>query len=158
MVHHTRCLTYSKTDNLFYIFHIRCTLKFTWKAGQISPINDRRHSSKNISSKNLMKKEVALELRYKIINNGALHNLQRSIVWERFGKVNFFQIIPTLIRAPPSKNLSELDKCVVDSYRSETIEDSLACATMVSAASVPVGRMEFVDPKSIAVINKYSGK
>ncbi|CAG5098481.1 Oidioi.mRNA.OKI2018_I69.XSR.g15707.t1.cds [Oikopleura dioica] len=38
----------------------------------------------------------------------------------------------------------------------ETIEDSLACANLVLQNGVPVGRMEFVDPKSIDVINKHS--
>lgn len=39
----------------------------------------------------------------------------------------------------------------------ETIEDSLECATMVLENDVPIGRMEFVDPLSIDVINKHSG-
>lgn len=38
----------------------------------------------------------------------------------------------------------------------ETIENSLACANLVLQNGVPVGRMEFVDPKSIDVINKHS--
>lgn len=39
----------------------------------------------------------------------------------------------------------------------KTIEDALSCATMVMQNNVPIGRMEFVDPKSIYVINNYSG-
>ena len=39
----------------------------------------------------------------------------------------------------------------------KSIEDALHTATMVMQNDVPIGRMEFVDPKSIRVINQYSG-